>query len=348
MTPHEKRCMRLTLAIHRQFTANKPTPVSVELPTATWRQGELLLRRMQMAHQRGWRLAAHRLQRELRETLRRLHGELIAVDRLLDPERTDPHTATVKDLYADLIALRSEFEKVSLDSRRRTISVTTEPIELEGQYLGPFEVRLDWTDLAGGHPNNYWVVAVDPHPAASNEGVTHPHVQDDAVCEGDGRPAIRDALQQGRLLDFFLIVANLLRTYNPGSPHVSLSDWHGVDCSDCGSRVGEDDRWTCEKCEAVACDDCYCNCAGCDGIFCNDCVTPCVGCDENNCGACMTRCSGCRAERCPDCLDDDERCANCHEEQTSGSDTESTGSGGQAHAGAAVQPDRVGEAAVPA
>ena len=176
--------------------------------------------------------------------LRWLHGELISIDRLLEPQRHELRSAWIIDIYADLVALDEEFAEVSFDRRGQTISVTTEPIELEGVYLGPFEIRLDWSDLAEGHPGNYRVIAVDANPAAANESVTHPHVQDEAVCEGEGRQPIRKALEQGRLLDFFVIVANLLRTYNSDSPYVSLSDWHGVECADCGTTVSDDDRLT--------------------------------------------------------------------------------------------------------
>jgi hypothetical protein len=47
----------------------------------------------------------------------------------------------------------------------------------------------------------------------------------------DRHPPIRNALEQGRLHDFFMIVANLLRTYNWGSPFVSVSDWRGEECA---------------------------------------------------------------------------------------------------------------------
>jgi len=146
--------------------------------------------------------------------------------------------ATAEDIYRDILALHDEFEDVSWERRQQTLGARTEPIELEGVHLGEFGIRLDWGNLVNGHPENYCVVALDPHPASSNESVTHPHVQDKDVCEGDGRIPIRTALEQGRLMDFFLVVRNLLRTYNSGSPFVSLDEWYGANCSDCGSKWG--------------------------------------------------------------------------------------------------------------
>ena len=247
MMPNERLLMRLAIAIHEQLITGQSKRADVELPTATWQQCEVLLRQMHLAQQYGWQLAAGRLQRDLQEMLRRLHGELIGIDRMLMPIRNDLGCLSVRDIHADLLALHEEFDGVSFDRRGRTISVTIEPIELEGVYIGPFELRLDWSGLAYGHAHKYRVIALDANPAATNERVTHPHVQDEAVCEGEGRQPIRIALKQGRLLDFFMIVASLLRTYNSGSPYVALSEWHGVECADCGNTVCDDQRYVCEK-----------------------------------------------------------------------------------------------------
>ena len=314
--PNERLLMRLAIAIHEQLKTGQSKRANVELPAATWQQCEVLLRQMHRAQQRGWQLAAGRLQRDLQEMLRRLHGELIAIDRMLEPLRTDSRCLSVRDIHADLAALHEEFDEVSFDRRGRTISVTIEPIELEGVYLGPFEIRLDWSGLAKGHSHNYRVIALDANPAATNESVTHPHVQDEAVCEGEGRQPIRNALEQGRLLDFFVIVANLLRTYNSGSPYVSLAEWHGVECADCGSTVCDDQRYVCEKCETTVCDQCYFSCPSCDGIFCCECMTRCERCDENHCCYCIKQCSRCEDEVCQTCLNDNERCSNCHDQES--------------------------------
>ena len=42
----------------------------------------------------------------------------------------------------------------------------------------------------------WWTL--DANPADANHSVTHPHVQDEAVCEGEGRQPVRRALEQGR------------------------------------------------------------------------------------------------------------------------------------------------------
>ena len=237
MMRKQKPLIRLAIAIHDQLTPNRCAAGNTELPRAAWLQCDNLLRKMGVARQMGWYLAVEQLQRDLRGALQRLQGALSDVHRQLESATTESRRADARDIYADLIALHDEFDELSFDQRGRTLSVTTEPITLEGVHLGPFEIRLDWDDLVEGGQDNYRVIALDSNPAASNDSVTHPHVQDEVVCEGDGRQPIRHALQQGRLLDFFVIVANLLRTYNTGSPYVLLSEWHGIPCASCGCTV---------------------------------------------------------------------------------------------------------------
>ena len=174
MTQDDKRLLRLAIAIHEQLLLKQGSPTSLEIPTETWRQSEVLLGRLKQAQRRGWRLAAERLRRDLRTTLERLGGDLTGLSVLLEQPSASARQASIRDIYADLLALREEFEDISFDLPQRTLSVTTEAIQLERVYLGPFEIRLDWSDLAHGHPRNYRVIALDAHPAENNESVTHP------------------------------------------------------------------------------------------------------------------------------------------------------------------------------
>jgi hypothetical protein len=268
---------------------------------------------------------------------------------MLQPPPAEPQMASVSDIHADLVALSDEFEEFSFDRRGRTISVTTEPIQLEDVYLGAFEIRLDYSDLPMADAPSYRVIALDPHPAASDESVIHPHVQGEFICEGDARLPICRALEQGRLLDFFVILGNVLRTYNEGSPYVRLADWHGVVCTDCGSLVGDDQRWTCQKCETTLCGECFWNCPGCDEVFCGACVTCCEGCNENHCFPCIGCCRCCDTEFCRECLNDDQTCRQCLEkkaEEVKEERARCKAPAGLEHTDAAVQSDSVGKAAV--
>lgn len=348
MTHHEKTLLRQATAICEQQTPNKPVVTSSQLPGATWQAADGLLCRIRRAQRRGWYRAARRLQCDLRFTLQQLQSQLAAIERQIPSPYAQPKRITVRDLFEDLMALYEEFQDVAFDWSSKTLTVTTEPIELEGVSLGRFEIRLDCGRSTDGSSSTYRVVALDPNPAATNESVTHPHVQDEAVCEGEGSQPIRHALEEGRLFDFFTIVENLLKTYNRGSPYVSLADWYGVECADCGLTIDADDQRTCYRCDTTICTECYVVCTGCNEIYCNECVSNCEDCDESFCGSCLTECSRCGIKRCRGCLDDKERCTDCHDKETNTAEDPSAEEDSSADADTSLYPDRVGEAAVSA
>jgi len=91
--------------------------------------------------------------------------------------------------------------------------------------LGPFRIALYLDSLRELYQRTpYFVTAIDPHPAATDNAVTHPHVSNDVVCEGDGAAAIRAALEIGRFTDFFAMVRCILTTYNPDIVPTSRRD----------------------------------------------------------------------------------------------------------------------------
>ncbi len=70
----------------------------------------------------------------------------------------------------------------------KTLHVVTEPVVLEGVPLGTVRHRARVQPSAAGQALR--VVPLDPHPAAGDDTTPHPHVRDEDLCEGDGRPAI--------------------------------------------------------------------------------------------------------------------------------------------------------------
>lgn len=338
MNDDDRRLVKFACKIHNRLKARAGPLEERSLPGDAWYQLERAHRMLGKARERNWVLAANRLQNDLNSSLERLKHELMAIQGSAEP--SDGPVASASDIFADLMTLQEEFEEASIDRREETISVTTAPIELEGVYLGPFEIVLEWLGTESEHALRYRVVALDPHPAASNDAVTHPHVQDEAVCEGDGRHAIRIALQQGRFLDLFLIVANLLQTYNDGSPYVALSDWHGIPCHDCGATMLEGEWWSCEKCDARICEHCYIHCSECDGYFCSSCSSVCDTCGDRFCDSCVAVCSECLNPNCQQCLDEHERCPDCNEnEQENAAD--------EPQSDTSLLTNRVGQAPVP-
>jgi hypothetical protein len=219
----------------------------------------------------------------------------------------------LRDLYGEITQLRQEFDGISYSCKDSRLSVTTEAIELRGIYLGEFEIVLDIDRLPSECGSDTFVVrAMDPHPAASNRSITHPHVSDESICPGDAAAAIRAALCSGRVCDAFLMMRSVLLVYNSGSPHVSLENWGGTPCYECGYTVSENDVHWCEACEENFCDDCSAYCHQCSKTVCSGCSTTCPACEEVACRACMTVCDHCGEPVCMVCAKEGE--CPCHDE----------------------------------
>ena len=306
--------LRAASKIHERLTICKPQPLTTEIIEMDWRRFHRYLRLLRQARHRKW-LAAEKIYKlRLERSTQELRTSL---ERIFPDRQPFNQVASVLEIYRDLVALEKEFSEVSIDLQEREISVRTEPLVLEEVELGPFEMILSWEQLSNcGRP--YRIEALEPNPAASSDEITHPHVQDKTLCEGDARPMLELALQSGRLFEFFLVVVQTLRTYNPDSPFVSLAQWFGVPCHDCGSTVDEEDRIRCEHCEVIVCSECYACCASCDRCCCAGCYTTCSSCDEVLCDACRLVCECCQQPYCERCLDH-ENCKTCeaNKEETS-------------------------------
>jgi hypothetical protein len=343
MVEINKSLLRLAVTVRAQLGVSSSQVRLIDLPVDTWNRCVALVRQIRRAELRGWHLAAAELIDDLRFTIPTLESQLAAGVRELPP-RTAPETfSKTGDVYRDLIALTDEFDEFDFDLRGRWLSVTTEPIHLQGIYLGPFEIRLDWGRTTRSDAATYRIIAREPHPADSRGNVIHPHVMDEILCEGDGKPAIRQALVEGRLLDFFTLVAGVLRNYNPESAFVELALWYGRSCSDCGAVVDEEDCYVCQQCGESVCEGCEVTCCGCDDAFCSSCIAGCAICNDNFCRRCRRVCSRCQASVCSGCLHDNERCLKCYEEEPEGNADTAPASGGLA-----IQPHGLGQAVVSA
>jgi hypothetical protein len=308
MTEEEVTAFRAAQQIRDRLLDLSRERLTVSLPTDCWAKITQLSRQIEIASAHGWPLAAQSLRTDLARSVDYCRERLVALFGELDKEPKPVPSLSV--LYRDLLALFAEFEEVEIDLVAHEIEVATEPISLEGIFLGPFQIRLSWERL--GNPSPYYVAAVDPHPASSNDGVTHPHVQDERLCEGDGRVAIQHALEEGRLGDFFLLVAQILRTYGKGSAYVELDNWDGVYCADCGGSTAEYEQYYCNRCDATLCGSCSCTCSGCDSTFCSGCLQQCPVCAESFCSSCLKTCKTCRRYVCNNCLTN-RLCEKCHE-----------------------------------
>jgi len=272
------------------------------------RQFTDLYRQLSLCRRFKLPLAAQRLHVRIERCVQDLADELRSLGaRPLEPAELP----SLRRILEELEQIEAEFGGYTYDPTRRRLTVVTEPIELEDVYLGPFEIRLDLEDLSD--PRNsqpYAVIALDPHPAACNPAITHPHVSDRMLCAGEAAVSIRRALQAGRLCDFFLLVRSVLATYNPTSPYVSLADWEGLPCSACGQILREDDRHTCPACERDFCEECINYCDGCESPICRACLEECAGCEDLFCLECLRRCDRCDQMFCSACMED-RACVAC-------------------------------------
>jgi hypothetical protein len=269
-----------------------------------------LRRKLSKCLARRWSGAANRVGQQLAHHLELTRSQL---QRCLDVlSERKPRHPSIRNVYEELRQAQEEFGAFTYDRTGRALSVQTDPITLEGVELGPFEVRLPLENLTEGDVEAaVRVIALDPNPAAGNEAVTHPHVSDGRLCAGEAAAPLRAALAAGRLCDALLLVRSVLETYNPESPYVSLENWDGRACYDCGYTSNE--PFWCECCEHDYCDECISFCRSCDTTLCRQCLDSCTRCDEPTCESCLEHCSRCRDTCCPSCLEGG-MCQECLEE----------------------------------
>ncbi|MFI5379016.1 MAG: hypothetical protein ACHRHE_06960 [Tepidisphaerales bacterium] len=248
--------------------------------------------RLDRARVHHWDLAAALAQPDLFYEAVQLQSRL---ERLLTyRDRPRPEPPTLGTVVADLQQLGQEFDEVSILLREQRIVARTPSIELEGVYLGPFAIELHVDRLSrSADVRCFEIVALEPNPPRCNESVTHPHVQDKALCAGDASVPISQALKQGRLADAFCLVRSVLLTYNPQSPYVALDAWDGESCHDCGGSMDADDACFCEHCDNRFCEGCMACCDLCDRSCCRDCIEMDPVSHQNCCPGCREICAEC-------------------------------------------------------
>ena len=300
-----RQAIRAALRVHEHLQGAGSLVNVGALPAGRWQELRRVSSRFELAQQRNWRVASASVVSELDYQLRRFTSELESIRTDLSQARHQERISPASVIAADLLALSAEFEAVSIDLKEKVLRVDTTEIVLEETYLGPFRIVLHWEQI--GQTRAYQVVAQKPNCAGDRSDVTHPHVEDHHLCEGAGASAIRSALVGGRLLDFFLLVRQILQTYNPGSAYVSLGDWSGdgsddVVCEDCGYQTSSEDCTCCERCDRQVCDDCSRRCPQCESSLCSSCATSCDRCSQSFCDSCLSRSGDGEQACCQACL----------------------------------------------
>lgn len=305
-----RRFLRPAGSILATLEAERRSSNNIRLPQQAWHQCLDLARLYDDVQNRGWRTATEHIERRLASALESLIYAVRDSARSCSCDAHGPASASLRSLVEDLSALTSEFDEVEFDLREKRLWVVTDSIELKGLALGRFRIVLRWARLGENRP--YFLEAVDSNEAAGDSSVTHPHVRDDALCEGEGKAAIRAALEEGRLFDFFLLVRQILETYNSSSAYVRIEDWVGVQCVDCGSTTDHEDASTCERCESELCSECVSSCSDCGQSSCSECRSSCQDCESDFCRRCLNDCDACGDVFCSSCLTDG-LCDTCRE-----------------------------------
>ena len=303
-TAERRQTLRAGIKIHGHLLGTERATYFRDLPRDVWQQCCQTAERLRFVQSRGWQAASQSVADDLHFTVGCLLRELNLFREQLPQRQSPKNVASASELAADLDALEQEFDEVELDLRAGTVSVVTAPIVLEDVHLGPFRIALTWDKIGRGLA--YKLTAEEPNTAQGMEDVTHPHVRDESLCEGEGKAAIRAALSGGRLLDFFVLVHQILNTYNAASAHVTLSQWDGHACKDCGSSMSREDSLTCERCDDYVCSDCSSSCNKCSRYVCNECTVLCAGCDNSFCTACVTVEADTSNLLCEQCLEEQQ------------------------------------------
>ena len=342
MQQTDRKLIRAANLIRDALVQNTPLNPARPLPAATWGKLVRTAQQCDSAMRRGWCLAARRLEQEFACDLDRLQRQLGDLAAAIRQRVLMPAIPGLGDIYRDLLALEEEFEQVECDLQAAEVCVTTVPITLAGVELGPFQIRLAWDRL--GNSDAYRIIALEPNPSVANESVDHPHISDGVLCEGDGRRAIRSALDDGRLLDFFTLVGQLLATYAPGRAYVELDDWFGRPCSECEDNVSSEDCSCCTRCDGLLCESCAACCECCEAVYCSGCLTNCRKCGQACCDSCCQGCKECRTVLCSNCLNDG-KCEDCDAKDEDDDEPETPFARATE---TSVQPDCLGEIAFPA
>jgi len=296
-----RQAARAAAQIHEQLTRVNIGSRWIELPQEAWNEAGLIIGRLRLALARGWNTAARTLLLDLEYVTRQVCQELNRFQSDLPEAPAADKVARSHEIAKDLVALYEEFHEVTVDTQNKIISVVTESIELEGVTLGRFRIELAWREI--GTKSAYEVVALKPCAASENEAVTHPHVQGQRLCEGDGAAALRAALTEGRLLDFFMLANQILQTYNADSAYIPLERWLGIGCRDCGSLMSAGDQALCEVCEDPLCDECSASCQDCGKTLCGGCLNRCAECDQFCCEDCLSAEGNLPQFLCQTCFD---------------------------------------------
>ena len=227
---------------------------------------------------------------------------------------------TPKEAFEEVNAINGAWDDVKFRNSKLSVLIKDVRLEHDGIEL---ELGDFWIHLNLKRPDSGLAI----EPLGDNEsytGLHHPHVQNGHLCVGAGTILVSEALNQGRLEDYFRLIESILRTYNEGGAYEGgeLYDWNEPNredqyyCEYCDQWVCNEDTIYCDACQDTACTECETSqnggcCTECGNWRCGNCVTNCSGCDNTLCSeGCLLSCSCCAGTFCSSCVKSCTICDN--------------------------------------
>ena len=133
-------------------------------------------RKLTICELHGWYGAARRLRYGIESISRDIPFHLQELTQNLP--KPNRHVPQLSEIHRDLCQIQAEFDGLRHYAEGNLLCVQTEAIELNGVYLGEFEIQLQLPSLAEfQHGRIFRIIALDPHPASSNDGGHAPPCQ---------------------------------------------------------------------------------------------------------------------------------------------------------------------------
>lgn len=187
------------------------------------------------------------------------------------------------------------------------------PFEINEINFGKFQVSFGIDLLCSSdYCANLSVEALDPNYPGSRTSFSHPHVDHNMLCVGNGKKPLFKASRQMRLSDMYSIISSILSTYGK-DPHISIEAWTGFECGDCGRYYDQDSHTICTKCESGYCNDCIKICCDLGQLVCGSCESSryeCMGCYKKMCVECVDLCKDCNFKFCSQHVGNNYHCCN--------------------------------------
>jgi hypothetical protein len=237
--------------------------------------------------------------------VKKLHS---TIDSFIDTQRRNKIIKQIQkmetsraDIMENLVALEKHYGTVKL-LNDHILEVTTKPIVLEDEFghavnFGEMKISYDVASVL----RKIHVCPYGDGVYESDGDYFHPHVgSGNDVCLGAAEEPIANAHKRNALFDIFIIIEEVLKTYNSKSPYATLGNWNGIACDHCGSYT-----------EIVN------KCTICGDEVCNECATLYMNSSGDYYTACFT-CAHEKQNRCSNKKTDGTLCNNMfnHKQQT--------------------------------